>query len=152
MLLTDLLAAVRTSVSTAPDFDTTLREAAALLACRQAGADELLASLREREALGCTAIGHGIAIPHGRCATLCEPRGVLIRLQHPIDFGATEPIDLMFAMAVPGHYTDEHLMLLAELAEHFSDPAFRDALRQAPDEAALFALLASHAPSQASAA
>lgn len=150
MLLTDLMAAVRTLVSPAADRDTALRLAADLLACRQASADELLSSLREREALGSTAIGHGIAIPHGRCSGLGEPRGALIRLQRPIDFGADQPVDLLFAMAVPGHYTQEHLMLLSELASQFSDPGFRDALRQAPDAATLLHLL-SH-PTQASAA
>jgi PTS system nitrogen regulatory IIA component len=152
MLLTDLMAAVRTQVSPAADRDTALQLAAGLLACHQAGAGELLSSLREREALCSTAIGHGIAIPHGRCASLSEPRGALIRLQQPVDFGGAEPVDLLFAMAVPGHYTHEHLVLLSELAEHFSDPAFRDALRQAPDEAALLRLLSTHTPPQASAA
>lgn len=68
MPLTDLMAAVRTVVSPAADRDTVLRTAADLLSCRQAGADELYANLCEREALGSTAIGHGIAIPHGRCS------------------------------------------------------------------------------------
>ncbi|WP_434213140.1 PTS sugar transporter subunit IIA [[Pseudomonas] boreopolis] len=146
MLLTQLMAAVRTVVSPAADRESVLGLAAGLLACRQAGSDELLASLREREALCSTAIGHGIAIPHGRCPGLSEPRGALIRLHRPIDFGAAEPVDLLFAMAVPGHYTHEHLMLLSELAEHFSDPAFRDALRRAPDETALLHLLSTHTP------
>lgn len=150
MLLTDLLAAVRTSVSPAAERDTALCLAADLLACHQASADELLDSLREREALGSTVIGHGVAIPHGRCAMLSEPRAALIRLRRPIDFGADEPVDLLFAMAVPDGYTHEHLMLLAELAEHFSDPDFREALRQAPDETALLRLLATHAPPGAS--
>lgn len=152
MPLIDLMAAVRTSVSPAADRHTALLAAADLLACHQAGAAELHASLCEREALGSTAIGHGIAIPHGRCAALGAPRGALIRLQTPIDFGAAEPVDLLFAMAVPGHYTDQHLMLLSELAERFSDPDFRQALREASDAEALLALIVSPSPSQASAA
>ncbi len=58
----------------------------------------------------------------------------------PADFGAGEGVDLVFAMAVPSHYTHEHLALLAELAERFGDAQFRDALRQAADPSALLEL------------
>lgn len=152
MPLTDLMAAVRTLVSPAADRDTVLHAAADLLSCRQAGADELYANLCEREALGSTAIGHGIAIPHGRCPNLTEPRGALLRLDTPVLFGSDEPVDLVFAMAVPAHYTHQHLMLLSELAERFSDADFRRNLRTAPNADALMALLADVPPAQASAA
>ncbi|MEF9417510.1 PTS sugar transporter subunit IIA [Xanthomonas citri] len=152
MPLTDLMAAVRTLVSPAADRDTVLHAAADLLSCRQAGADELYANLCEREALGSTAIGHGIAIPHGRCPNLTEPRGALLRLDTPVPFGSEEPVDLVFAMAVPAHYTHQHLMLLSELAERFSDADFRRNLRAAPNADALMALLADVPPAQASAA
>ncbi|WP_115049337.1 PTS sugar transporter subunit IIA [Xanthomonas arboricola] len=152
MPLTDLMAAVRTVVSPAADRDTVLHTAADLLSCRQAGADELYANLCEREALGSTAIGHGIAIPHGRCPNLTEPRGALLRLDTPVAFGGDEPVDLIFAMAVPAHYTHQHLMLLSELAERFSDAQFRQQLRAAPDADALMALLTDAPPPQASAA
>ncbi|WP_127171549.1 PTS sugar transporter subunit IIA [Xanthomonas euvesicatoria] len=152
MPLTDLMAAVRTVVSPAADRDTVLHAAADLLSCRQAGADELYANLCEREALGSTAIGHGIAIPHGRCPNLTEPRGALLRLDTPVSFGVDEPVDLVFAMAVPAHYTHQHLMLLSELAERFSDADFRRNLRAAPNADALMALLADVPPAQASAA
>ncbi|MCF5935963.1 PTS sugar transporter subunit IIA, partial [Xanthomonas perforans] len=115
-------------------------------------ADELYANLCEREALGSTAIGHGIAIPHGRCPNLTEPRGALLRLDTPVSFGGDEPVDLVFAMAVPAHYTHQHLMLLSELAERFSDADFRRNLRAAPNADALMALLADVPPAQASAA
>ncbi|MGV7194107.1 PTS sugar transporter subunit IIA [Xanthomonas sp. NCPPB 1325] len=152
MPLTDLMAAVRTVVSPAADRDTVLHTAADLLSCRQAGADELYANLCEREALGSTAIGHGIAIPHGRCPNLTEPRGALLRLDTPVAFGGDEPVDLIFAMAVPAHYTHQHLMLLSELAERFSDADFRQQLRAAPNADALLALLTEVPPPQASAA
>ncbi|SOU06528.1 PTS sugar transporter subunit IIA [Xanthomonas arboricola] len=152
MPLTDLMAAVRTVVSPAADRDTVLHAAADLLSCRQAGADELYANLCEREALGSTAIGHGIAIPHGRCPNLTEPRGALLRLDTPVAFGGDEPVDLIFAMAVPAHYTHQHLMLLSELAERFSDADFRQQLRAAPNADALMALLTDTPPAQASAA
>lgn len=152
MSLTDLMAAVRTSVSPAADRDAALRHAADLLSCRQASAEQLLASLREREALGSTVIGHGIAIPHGRCAGLSAPRGALIRLRAPIPFGGSEPVDLLFAMAVPGHYTQQHLMLLSELAECFSDPELRQTLRACDDASALHRLLCRDSGATASAA
>jgi PTS system nitrogen regulatory IIA component len=141
MPLIDLMAAVRTVVTPAADRDAVLHTAAELLSCHEAGTTELYTSLCEREALGTTAIGHGIAIPHGRCQNISEPRGALLRLQQPIDFGAAEPVDLCFAIAVPSHYTHQHLMLLSELAERFSDPAFRQALREAADAASLLQLL-----------
>ncbi|MET0808084.1 MAG: PTS sugar transporter subunit IIA [Pseudoxanthomonas sp.] len=135
MPLADQLAEVRASVLKAADRDAVLEVAAGLLACRQAGADELRDSLQARERLGTTAIGHGIAIPHGRSASLDAPRGVLLRLEPPVDFDADDgqPVDLVFAMAVPDHYTHQHLMLLSELAERFSNEHFRAALRAAPD-------------------
>jgi PTS system nitrogen regulatory IIA component len=133
MPLTDLMAAVSTQVLTAVDRDSTLLAASRLLACRQAAADSIFESLRQRESLGSTAIGHGIAIPHGRATQLERPRGALLRLLQPVDFGGSEPVDLIFAMAVPAHYTHQHLMLLSELAELFSDAGVRDALRATQD-------------------
>src|SRR5690606_36130393 len=148
MPLTDLMAAVSTQVLAAADRDTTLLAASRLLDCREAGADSLFLSLRERERVGSTAIGHGIAIPHGRSPSLQQPRGALLRLRTPVDFGGDEPVDLVFAMAVPEHYTHQHLMLLSELAEMFSDPDIRQALRDAPDAQALQRII--NDPQQAS--
>lgn len=141
MPLTDLMAAVSTQVLAAADRDSTLQAASHLLACQQAGAEDLFQSLCQREALGSTAIGHGIAIPHGRSEKLEQPRGALIRLLSPVDFGGDEPVDLIFAMAVPAHYTHQHLMLLSELAELFSNADVRDALRATQDPAELRQIL-----------
>ncbi|HYM85160.1 MAG TPA: PTS sugar transporter subunit IIA [Pseudoxanthomonas sp.] len=150
MSLADQLADVSASLLIATDRDAVLEAAAGMLACRQAGADALRISLQSREKLGSTAIGHGIAIPHGRSPTLEAPRGAFLRLQPAIDFDAADgqPVDLVFAMAVPDHYTHQHLMLLSELAERFSDERFRAALRNAPDAPAMRALLLdeSHLP------
>jgi PTS system nitrogen regulatory IIA component len=149
MSLADQLADVQSSLLNAVDRDAVLDAAAGMLACRQAGADHLRSSLRARERLGSTAIGHGIAIPHGRSPTLEAPRGVLLRLQPAVDFNASDgqAVDLVFAMAVPDHYTHQHLMLLSELAERFSDERFRAALRNAPDARAMRALLLDQTPS-----
>lgn len=141
MPLTDLMAAVQTQVCAATNRDGVLLAAAQLLACRQANTEQIHHNLRDREALGSTAIGHGIAIPHGRAPALERPRGALLKLLTPVDFGGDEPVDLVFAIAVPSHYTHQHLMLLSELAELFSEPAVREALRAAPDAAALRAVI-----------
>jgi PTS system nitrogen regulatory IIA component len=143
MPLSEQLAEVRACVLQAADRDAVLAAAACLLACEQAGVEDLRASLQAREQLGSTAIGHGIAIPHGRLATLEAPRGALLRLEPAIDFDAADgqTVDLVFAMAVPDHYTHQHLMLLSELAERFSDELLRKALRSAPDAQAMRALL-----------
>ena len=149
MSLADQLADVQASVLNAVDRDAVLDAAAGMLACRQAGADDLRSSLQARERLGSTAIGHGIAIPHGRSPTLEAPRGALLRLQPAVDFNASDgqAVDLVFAMAVPDHYTHQHLMLLSELAERFSDERFRAALRNAPDARAMRDLLLDPTPS-----
>lgn len=148
MSLRQQLAQVRAGLCGAADRDGVLQAAAAWLACPQADAEALRDSLQTRERLGSTAIGHGIAIPHGRSAKLDAPRGVLLRLHQPIAFDASdhEPVDLVFAMAVPDHYTHQHLLLLSELAERFSDPDFRAGLREAPDATSMLALLLDDAP------
>ena len=153
MGLADQLGEVRASVLHAGDREAVLEAAADLLACRQAAAGDLPTSLRAREKLGSTAIGHGIAIPHGRSASLDAPRGVLLRLEPAVDFDASDgqPVDLVFAMAVPDHYTHQHLMLLSELADRFSREDFRAALRSATDAPAMRRLLLEPQPPEADA-
>ena len=153
MGLAEQLGEVRASVLHAGDRDAVLEAAAGLLACRQAAAGDLRTSLQAREKLGSTAIGHGIAIPHGRSASLDAPRGGLLRLEPAVDFDASDgqPVDLVFAMAVPDHYTHQHLMLLSELAERFSREDFRAALRSAADAPAMRRLLLEPQPPEADA-
>jgi PTS system nitrogen regulatory IIA component len=100
-------------------------------------------ALAARERLGSTGLGHGVAIPHGRSNTVAQARAAFVRLERPIDFGADDgvPVDLVAALIVPAHFTDQHLKLLAELAELFSDRATTTALRGAADAAALHAVL-----------
>ena len=140
MPLKDLLSRERIVVLDSPNVrDTVLDAAARLLAGEGDGAQPIAECLRQRERLGSTAIGHGVAIPHGRCGAFADARAAFLRLSPAVDFdaGDGEPVDLVFAMAVPQHFTQQHLQLLAELAEHFADPGFREALRQAPDAGAL---------------
>jgi PTS system nitrogen regulatory IIA component len=100
-------------------------------------------ALAARERLGSTGLGHGVAIPHGRSAKMSEARAAFVRLAEPIDFGADDgkPVDLVAALLVPAHFTDQHLKLLAELAELFSDRSLTAALREAPDAATLLGTL-----------
>ena len=145
MPLSPLLGPDRIALIAEPvDRDRVLDAAARLLAGDSADDAAAIADcLRQRERLGSTAIGHGVAIPHGRCSVYGEARAAFLRLAHPVDFdaGDGEPVDLVFAMAVPEHFTQQHLQLLSELAERFADAGWRDALRSAPDAGALRALL-----------
>lgn len=125
--------------------------AARLLAGAAASPDDVALirdSLRAREALATTAIGHGVALPHGRIADLEDTRCAFLKLSTPVDFGALdgEPVDLVVAMAVPEHFAQEHLHRLAEVAERFSDPDFRAALRAADTVAELHHLLGAQRP------
>ena len=145
MPFSQLLTADRIVMLVEPgDRDGVLDAAARLLTDSAPGTTAAIGdSLRSRERLGSTAIGYGIAIPHGRTQAFTEARGAFLRLQQPVDFGASdgEPVDLVFAMAVPEHFTQQHLQLLSELAERFADPGFRAALRAAPDVSHLRRLL-----------
>ncbi len=135
MAFFDLLSADRIVMLVAPGSrDVVLDSAARLLAGNSPTTTPLLArALREREQLGSTGIGRGVAIPHARSTAFREPRAAFLRLSHPIDFGASdgEPIDLVFAMCVPDHLVEQHLQTLSGLVERFSDAEFRDALRDA---------------------
>jgi nitrogen PTS system EIIA component len=123
-----------------------LEQLATLLAEGADGESErgIYDSLCGRERLGSTGLGHGVAIPHGRSARLASASGVFLRLAEPVDFGAPDgqPVDLVFALVVPEHYAQQHLLLLSHLAQMFGDEAFRQRMRDAPDSAALYDLLA----------
>lgn len=112
------------------------------LASLLAGNDDV-AGMRDaftaRERLGSTGLGHGVAIPHGRSDAVHEARAAFVHLAEPVDFGASDgqPVDLVAALIVPAHFTDQHLRLLAELAELFSNAGITSALRAAPDDRTL---------------
>lgn len=99
-------------------------------------------SLFARERLCSTGLGQGIAIPHGRIKGLKQASAAFLRLHQPIPFDAPDgrPVNIMFVLLVPEQATEEHLQILSEVAERFSDPAFRDALIAANDPASVLAL------------
>ena len=136
------------------DFETTskkrLFEQAGELFQRSHGvpAAEVFDSLFSREKLGSTALGYGIAIPHGRIKHLNETACAFLRLKTPTDFDAPDqqPVDIVFILLAPAAATDMHLQILGELAAMFSDEAFRARLRAAPDSAALHGLITEWTP------
>jgi PTS system nitrogen regulatory IIA component len=95
--------------------------------------NKVLQVLIERERLGSTGIGKGVALPHGRMEGLDRAVGAFATLENPIDFDAIdhEPVGLVFALLVPAEATQTHLRLLARLAGMFNDPRLREKLRSA---------------------
>ena len=90
----------------------------------------LLDALLEREGLGSTGIGHGVAIPHGRTAQITKPTVVLGRTLKPIDFDAIDgqPTRLFFLLVAPENGGDDHLFLLARIARLMKDARTRERL------------------------
>ena len=110
---------------------------------RDLSAHKIFESLINRERLGSTGLGNGVCIPHARIEGIDQACGVLAKLKEGIDFGAVdnEPVDIMFALLVPEHYTDEHLQILAELAELFSDLSICEAIRESSSAEPMYQIL-----------
>jgi PTS system nitrogen regulatory IIA component len=109
---------------------------------------EIFDSLINRERLGSTGLGKGVAIPHGRVEGLSEPLGALVQLRAGVDFDAIDgqPVDLLFGLLVPHESTEEHLQILASLAKMFSDSELCEQLRQSRDPDRLYRLLSNWEP------
>lgn len=123
------------------------REALAALAERAAaltGADASVIrdALMEREKLGSTGVGRGVAIPHGKIDGLAAMTGILARLDQPIDFEAVDeqPVDLIFVLLAPADASAAHLKALAKVSRLLRDERVREALRGAETPEALFAI------------
>lgn len=127
---------------TAADKSAALVAVAQVLAGADTGLDAstVAAGLAARERLGSTGLGDGIAIPHCRLKSARHIAGALITLAEPIEFDAMdgEPVDILFALIAPEDAAQAHLNTLAALAERFSQAGFRQQLRTAADDAALF--------------
>ena len=104
--------------------------------------DELFTNLLARERLGSTGLGYGIAIPHCRLQNCVSSAVTLVKLDKPIDFDAIDgnPVDLLCVLIVPQEENQIHLEILAELAELFSQEAFRRKLRSAQNATLLYQL------------
>lgn len=106
-------------------------------------AREVFESLCARERLGSTGLGHGVAIPHGRISGQAAVQAVFIRLAKPLDYDSADgkPVDLLFGLVVPENCTGDHLKLLSQIAEQFSDDELLEAIREAKDNVEILELL-----------
>jgi PTS system nitrogen regulatory IIA component len=104
---------------------------------------DVLNCLVSREKLGSTGLGHGVAIPHGRMPQIGSALGAALTLKSGVDFDApdSEPVDLIVGLVVPEESTDEHLHILANLAQAFSDPESVGLVRKAETPEELSSLL-----------
>lgn len=106
-------------------------------------ASEVFNNLTERERLGSTALGSGVAIPHGRIKGLKQASGAFFRLSPALEFDAPDnrPVSLCFILLAPADANEAHLQILGELAQLFGDPSMREQMNHAADAAALYSLL-----------
>ena len=104
---------------------------------------EVFNSLLSRERLGGTGLGNGIALPHGRLKNGPSTIAAFIQLKQGVDYDAIDhqPVDLIFALLVPEQSTEEHLQVLAQLAEMFNKPEFLARLRREESNEAIYNLL-----------
>ena len=111
--------------------------AAGDLFAKQVGIDSaaVVGFLNAREELGSTALGAGVAIPHGRVKGLKQPSAAFMRLKDPIEFAApdSEPVSILIFLLVPEKATQQHLEILSSIAQLLSDSDAREKLASATD-------------------
>lgn len=114
-------------------------------------AEKVMEALLEREALGATGLGSGVAVPHARIEGLDRVWGVFVRLDTPVAYGAVDdrPVDLMLALFAPPSGGAEHLRALAAVSRALRAPELREHLRQARTTDAIRALFVREAPATA---
>jgi len=107
--------------------------------------------LLERERLGTTGVGNGIAIPHGKLAELKKLHGLFARLEQPVDFEAIDdqPVDLIFLLLAPEGAGADHLKALARVSRLLRDSQICQKVRGSDSAEAIYALIANAAASQA---
>jgi nitrogen PTS system EIIA component len=131
-----------------------LEKVSRLLAASQ-GLNEVVVfdKLLERERLGSTGLGHGVAIPHCRLQEAQTAAVALMTLQAGVNFEARDgkPVDIVFALVVPEHCTETHLKILANAAEMFSDSQFCAQLRASETDKQLYELISCWQPHSLSA-
>ncbi len=106
-------------------------------------AEEVESSLLDREALGSTGFGHGVALPHARMPGIVKPIAALVRIEQPIDYDAADglPVTIVCALLSPENAGAIHLHALAALSRMMRDDEFRSQLVEAPHAEALFSLV-----------
>jgi PTS system nitrogen regulatory IIA component len=111
--------------------------------CYGTSASEVVDALIERESLGPTGVGKGIALPHARLADVEKVHGLFLRLEKPLDFDAVDrqPVDLVFALLAPLDAGIDHLKALALVSRTMRDPGICAKLRANADPATLHAIL-----------
>jgi nitrogen PTS system EIIA component len=153
MELVDLLAPGAVRVAAVAKSKKRLFQDLAELAAAAYGFNESLAvdALQERESLGPTGVGHGVALPHARIDDIDCVKGVFIRLEKPLDYGSVDraPVDLVFALFAPRDAGVEHLKALALVSRTLRDPAVCAKLRANEEPDKLFAILTEHPDSKA---
>jgi PTS system nitrogen regulatory IIA component len=146
MLLTDLVAPdaiiPALNVSNKKQILQELAAKAAALSTQSERA--ILEALQQRERLGSTGVGNGIAIPHGKLPNLNKLFGLFVRLEQPIDFDALDgqPVDLIFLLLAPESAGADHLKALARVARLLRNGEITRKLRESRDAEALYAVLA----------
>ncbi|MCW8930153.1 MAG: PTS sugar transporter subunit IIA [Gammaproteobacteria bacterium] len=105
--------------------------------------NKVFETLVGRERLGSTGIGHGVALPHGRLTECSDTVGIFMSLSDGIDYDSIdrEPVKLLFALLIPDHSTEEHLQILAKLAEFFRDTNNRQKLENATSAETVYNLM-----------
>lgn len=113
------------------------------LASYRLNASDVCTALQEREALGPTGVGHGVALPHARLEGLEDVLGMFIRLEKPLDFGAVDrqPIDLIFCLLAPEDAGVDHLKALALVSRTMRDVSLCAKLRANSDASTLHTIL-----------
>ncbi len=146
MSLTDLIAPNAViPVLKADSKKQAIQELAARAAQLTGHSERMIAEiLLQREKLGSTGVGNGIAIPHGKLPKLGKLFGMFARLERPIDFEALDgqPVDLIFLLLAPETAGADHLKALARIARLLRDPDIGQKLRASQDAEALYAVLA----------
>ena len=106
---------------------------------------EIFESICAREHLGSTALGNGIAVPHGRINGTNEIQALFLQLSKPLPFDAEDgnPVDLIFALIMPSECTEDHKKLLSDIVERFSEPDLLEQLREAAGANEIWQLLSS---------
>lgn len=114
-----------------------------LAASQKVDGQRLLETLLDREKLGSTGIGEGVAIPHGKVSTLPGLMASFGRSAEGVDFRAIDgkPTHLFFALFAPENSAGAHLKALARISRIFKNPAFRDAILRAADGAEIYRLI-----------